>query len=137
MMAQPSTSRVRLKHAASLFVEESMSETSDALELEVTNRGPHVTIRIGGEIDLATSARLATTLDHYGNDGSSAVTLDLSRVTFFDSSGVRVLVDAVHGLEQSDRTFALAQPSTAVRRVLEMSGVIELFTFEGDGDSSV
>ena len=113
-----------------------MSEASDALELEVTNRGPHVTIRIGGEIDLATSTRLATTLDHYATDGASAITLDLSRVTFFDSSGVRVLVHAVHGYKTSDRTLALARPSTAVRRVLEMSGVVELFTFEGDDDST-
>ena len=114
-----------------------MSEASDALELEVTNRGPHVTIRIGGEIDLATSKRLATTLDRYASDGATAITLDLSHVTFFDSSGVRVLVGAAHGRRESGQAFALARPSTAVRRVLELSGVVDLFTFEGtDGDGS-
>jgi anti-sigma B factor antagonist len=108
-----------------------MSETSDALQLEVTNPGPHVIIRIAGEVDLASSARLATTLDQFVNDGASTVTLDLSRVTFFDSSGIRVLVRATHDLAETGHPLELATPSPAVRRVLEMAGVLDLFTVDG------
>jgi anti-anti-sigma factor len=51
--------------------------------------------------------------------------LDLSAVDFVDSSGLRVLIDAHQRLTDDRRSLVLADPSPAVRRLFDISGVID------------
>jgi anti-anti-sigma factor len=70
------------------------------------------------ELDLATAPELARLLaDH------SVEALDLSRVTFIDAAGVRVLLA---GVTRAGRPLQLRAPSLAVRRVLELAALSDL-----------
>jgi anti-anti-sigma factor len=53
--------------------------------------------------------------------------LDLDDLGFIDSTGVTVLLRAQSLLGQQDRRLALVCPPGAVRRVLELVGVADLF----------
>ena len=46
--------------------------------------------------------------------------VNLGAVGFMDSSGLRALLEARQRCLESGRSFALARPSEAVRRVLEL-----------------
>ncbi len=76
---------------------------------------------VSGEIDIATADRLRAHLvqwvDEHADDGP--LVLDLSAVTFLDSSGVRALVAA----HRADRRQALVlrDPSAPVRAVLDIA----------------
>lgn len=74
-------------------------------------------VRAEGELDLVGAPRLLQALPA---DGSSPVVLDLSRVTFMDSSGLRSLLEARQACSEAGRGFAIARPSDAVARVLEL-----------------
>jgi anti-anti-sigma factor len=50
-------------------------------------------LRIAGEVDMVTAPQLAEALGSL--EGSGPVTLDLSEVTFMDSSGLHVIEDFV------------------------------------------
>lgn len=88
-----------------------------------------VTIR--GEIDVATSPELHETLDHVLERGAQLVTVDLSGLTFIDSSGLGVLVGTHKQLrEAGGDTIVLRGMQEPVRRVFEITGLTKLFTVE-------
>ena len=73
---------------------------------------------LDGEIDAHSAAALAEHL--LGQPGIRVV--DLAAVSFIDSSGLRVLVEAHHARE-GDGGLVLRSPSAAVQRLLEISGL--------------
>jgi anti-sigma B factor antagonist len=77
---------------------------------------------VHGELDIATVPELVdllARLRHHGHD----VTLDLAEVTFMDSTGLTMLMDAHREAENDGWTFVVRRPSPAVRRVFELAGV--------------
>ncbi len=82
-----------------------------------------------GEIDLATRDGLYAALEPL-LAGERPLVLDLSQVTFIDCSGLRVLQTA----HVKRGRFAVAAPSAAVTRLLELSGA-QLPVFESAEDA--
>ena len=76
------------------------------------------TIRVSGELDLATADALAEPLFE-ALDAQRSVVLDLSRCTFMDSSGVMLLARAAAHAE--GRLTAVCVPGQ-ILRVLELTG---------------
>jgi anti-anti-sigma factor len=66
------------------------SLSSDVLDLQVTEHGPHVrVVTVGGEVDALTAPELGALLT-----AASLVVVDLERVRFLGSAGLSVLVAA-------------------------------------------
>jgi anti-anti-sigma factor len=82
-------------------------------------------IRVAGEIDLSTVVALRRELDA-AREEVATVLLDLSDVTFIDSTGLHLLLDASHSSAVSDWAFFLVRPSEAVQRLIELSGTADL-----------
>jgi anti-sigma B factor antagonist len=82
-------------------------------------------VRFNGDLDIATAPQLQRALDDAA--GADVVRLDLSRVTFMDSSGLHVLVRA-HAMATTAGTRLIISGALqpAVRRTLELSGVGDL-----------
>jgi anti-sigma B factor antagonist len=77
---------------------------------------------VHGELDIATAPELVdlvARLRHHGH----AVTIDLAEVTFMDSTGLTMLMDAHREAEQEGWKFTARRASPAVRRVFELAGV--------------
>jgi anti-sigma B factor antagonist len=80
-----------------------------------------------GELDLAVTDGLARRLRELGR-ASKAVRLDLSQLSFIDSSGIRTLVNAVEDAEQNGWTLEIDSRLTRqVERVIKLTGVDSLF----------
>lgn len=71
-----------------------------------------------GELDLVGAPRLLDALPGAGDP--TPVVIDLGAVGFMDSSGLRSLLEARQRCADAGRGFAIARPSEAVRRVLEL-----------------
>lgn len=85
-----------------------------------------VRVEVRGELDLSTSPELGTVLRHEITAGRS-VLLDLSGVTFIDSTGLNALLAALRWSRADNATLALAADLTdQVRRVVEITGLDEL-----------
>jgi len=92
-----------------------MSSESTRLEMSTDVDGALVLV---GEIDSFTAPDLAARLAD-----TSIVAVDLSGVTFIDSSGLRALVEAHQRHADADAGLTLRRPSAAVQRLLEISGL--------------
>jgi anti-sigma B factor antagonist len=86
----------------------------------------HTKVRVTGELDLATAPELRQRLDAVIAAGTRTLDLDLSDVTFLDSSGLVVLLAARQGLHGKDQQLRVLNPSEPVLRVFEVSGVLDV-----------
>lgn len=97
-----------------------------SIELQVDNgTSGHTVIRVQGEIDLATAPELATALAEAVPIGRPII-LDLSKVEFIDTSGVRVMLDARRQVNDHEHTSltVVAPPNSPSRRLLEMTELV-------------
>ena len=83
-----------------------------------------------GEIDLATVGQLEDALAASIGNGDTDVAVDLTGVTFMDSTGLRALLAANQNLSESGHRLALIVAGGPVDRLLDISGVgqtLEIF----------
>lgn len=85
--------------------------------------GDGVVIRIKGELDLAAAPELVDAI--VDSNESPRVSLDLSGVTFLDSSAIGALVAAGRALAESGRRLEVGPRSDIVTRVLEITGLTD------------
>ena len=95
----------------------------------VAQDSPRRRVTVAGELDLQTAPALADSLRQQFEAGCD-VELELSGVSFIDSSGIRVLVQALAGAAEAQRSFALCTPLPAqMHRVFEVAGLLGRFPF--------
>jgi stage II sporulation protein AA (anti-sigma F factor antagonist) len=102
-------------------------ETFLSVEVSAVDGG-HL-VAASGEVDTTTAPRLAEALVQFGG---GTVTLDLTDVTFLNSSGLKALVAAHRHLERSGCELRVQGEQDSVRRVLEVAGLYKLLHSNGD-----
>ena len=102
-----------------------VGEFSMSSELE---DGTH-TIRLFGELDLASADAVQAELERVEATDAKAVVVDLSGLTFMDSTGVRLVLSA-HARSRADANrLSLLRGPASVQRVLELCGVEGMLPF--------
>jgi anti-sigma B factor antagonist len=89
--------------------------------------GDEVQIDVGGELDLASRDVLRTALDGALEAGLGDVEVELSELTFCDSTGLCLLLAAQRRLQAAGRTLRLVNPAPGMLRLLELSATRDLF----------
>ena len=88
--------------------------------------GPTGIVHAEGELDLETSQGLADSLEPELWADCEGVLVDLSKVSFVDSTGIATLVAAARAVEASGVRFAIAaSPRSQVEGLLELTGLRE------------
>ncbi len=83
-------------------------------------------VEVGGEVELHSAGQLRDELVRAGASDNPCVVVDLSRVTFIDSTGLGVLVGAFKSVRERG-ALSLVCPQRSVRRVLEITGLTQVF----------
>lgn len=99
----------------------------EMLEVTVTESSPASTLlTLTGELAGPGAERLLTRLDRLLDKGHRYVVLDLTGVTFCDSSGVSALVRGHARASSAAGRLRLSAASPQVTRVLELSGLARM-----------
>jgi anti-anti-sigma factor len=85
--------------------------------------GERVSIRVKGELDMAATPTLTQAV--VGASSSPRITLDLSGVTFLDSSAIGALVASGREVSEAGSRLEIGPRSDIVTRVLEITGLAE------------
>jgi anti-sigma B factor antagonist len=93
-------------------------------------------IRVTGEIDMWTVEPLNDTLGQLDTTRRQVV-IDLSAVTFIDSTGIGALVGHARDLETNGVALATVSQHPAVDRVLSITGVSDLLNVKPTLDDAV
>ena len=97
------------------------------LETTATTIGGAKAIAVAGELDMETAPRLSEEVELAVWSTVGAFVLDLSGVTFLDSSGLHSLLRARAYLAREDRSLVLVCPPGPARRVLDLASVLDTF----------
>ena len=80
-----------------------------------------------GEIDLHVSPRVSEKLNEIIKPKPSRVVVDLSRVTYIDSSGLAVLISGMQDVEDYGGRFAIAGLQENVKTIFETARLDKVF----------
>ena len=97
----------------------------EQLTIETGNVHGHVVLVVAGEIDLKTGSQLRKALLAAIHHSHGPVVVDLGRVTFMDSVGLKVFAEA-HQQALPPTHLCVAAPTAGVRRVFNISGLDKL-----------
>lgn len=97
------------------------------LALSTSQVGDLAVVTVGGEVDLDTASQLGDHALDAVRDVSPHVLLDLTGVTFMDSTGLKVLLSVQRRAELAGGSFGVAGPSRAVRKILALTGLDQTF----------
>ena len=87
-------------------------------------------VTAGGEIDMETAVGLGRAVDE-ALSGSSTLVLDLTLVTFMDSTGLGVLIAARNRTRDVGGSVSLVHPPDLVRKILAGTRLHEAFAVFG------
>jgi anti-sigma B factor antagonist len=93
-------------------------------------------VQLRGELDLEAAPVMAAVLAALTEeDGPAEVVLDLSELTFLDSSGISVLITGQRNMNGQGRRFTVRSARPNIRKVLTISGLTE-FLNASDGENA-
>jgi anti-anti-sigma factor len=89
-----------------------------------------IRIVVRGELDVQTGPRLAEELRAAEAEAPATLVLDLREVSFFDSTGLQIVLDAEVRAREGSRAFIVLAGEGEPRRVLELAEVTDRLTLE-------
>jgi anti-anti-sigma factor len=90
--------------------------------------GDAAEVHVSGELDAYSAPVLDAELARHGDRGD--LRLDLSGVTFIDSTGLRVIVSLDNRLREGGHRMVVVEPSASVLRLLQLTSLDQRFMIE-------
>lgn len=91
---------------------------------EYTAQGT-VTLSLTGELDIATSHLLEEAAERLGDQEAAEVLLDLSGVSFIDTTGLRAILACKERFQTADRDFWVLSAPPQARRTFQLCGMLD------------
>jgi anti-sigma B factor antagonist len=107
-------------------------ESDMDLRLRTVRREGVAVVELGGELELHNASLLREELAALCAVEKPSVIVDLSMLTFMDSTGIGVLVQGFKAARARSGTLALVCPSQRLMRLFEIAGLTSALLFFGD-----
>ena len=109
----------------------------DTFGTHATRQNGTAVVAVHGEIDLYTAPRLWDALDAAIAETPSELVIDLTDVTFLDSTGLNTLVRAHKRLQPISGSVVVRGASNQVFKVFELTKLNDVFTVEAAPPAAV
>ena len=100
-----------------------------SLEIDEDVAGPDARLTLRGELDIATVPRLQEAVAAALERSPSGLTIDLSTLTFLDSSGLRQFILLAERAEQEGWRLALVRPGPPALTIFQVTRAEENLPF--------
>jgi len=101
-------------------------------DLQTETAGSSALVRIRGDLDLQVVDEVTETLTSIESDELELLVIDLSRLSFMDSTGMAVIAAANIRASENGRRFAVVTPPAGVRQAFERTKLNEVMTITDD-----
>jgi anti-anti-sigma factor len=102
-------------------------------ELQYVIRDREQTLILTGELDMASAPELAGAVARFGMSRRTSLVLDLRKLAFIDSSGIRAILAARELCAEQGCEFMLVPGQREhVQRVFELCGLLDHLPFPSD-----
>ena len=107
------------------------------MEIQSEQYQQTLVISLAGSLDALTANQAQDTIGTEFNGAEQQVVLDLSRVDFMSSSGIRILLEMLKRSRGVGGDLRLAAAQPGVQRTLEISGLLRLLKIYPSVDEAV
>lgn len=97
----------------------------------------HQVLPLEGEIDLHVSPNVSASLGALIKDKPKKLVVDLSKVSYIDSSGLATLIEGMQNVEAYGGMFALAGLQEKVRPIFEIARLDQVFRIFPDAETAL
>lgn len=97
--------------------------------IDTSQQDGTTTLELEGEWDLAQQAATADAIAHALDERPACLVLDLSQLSFIDSSGVHATITARKRCDEQGTHLVIIPGGPAVQQVFEVCGLIEILPF--------
>jgi anti-sigma B factor antagonist len=101
--------------------------------IDVRPERDRVRVEPVGELDLLTARQVDDRVAELTSAGFTRVLVDLRRVEFIDSSGLRLLLRLRNRAHNDGWDLGIVQGRESVRKLFELTGTLGVLPFEDDG----
>ena len=96
------------------------------MQLANKRKGSSLTVMLTGELDHHNAADIRETLDSMLDGSVRELILDMSGVTFMDSSGIGIVLGRYRRMQERDGRLFLSGLGGSAEKILRMAGVLGL-----------
>jgi anti-anti-sigma factor len=107
----------------------------EILDVRTEDRDGLVRLALVGELDLSTVAKVQEELRRIEASSPATVVVDLSKLTFLDSTGLRCIVTADERAREAGRRMVIVRGPDAVQRVFAITRLEERLEMVDDAAS--
>jgi anti-sigma B factor antagonist len=117
------------------LIDDQSAESGDSrgLQVEDLSRDGKHTLILSGEVDLLATPDLKACVSRLCIDGTTGIVIDLRKVTFMDSTGLRAVLSAHRICAEHGYEFSLIPGPPNVQSLFELTGLAEHLPFQQDG----
>ena len=94
-----------------------------AVTIDIVPDAEKTQVKLAGEVDVSNADELRQALAGVFAQDTKALEIDMANVPYIDSTGIGVLVGAVHRASDAGLSLTASNPQRNVARVLDMLGV--------------
>jgi anti-sigma B factor antagonist len=98
----------------------------DLLRFKLSKNGTAETLFVAGELDISSAPAFEQAVSQALDGQGQEFRLDMSQLTFMDSSGAKALVHLHKHVERLGRRLIVVSPTHGVRMVLDILGLDQL-----------
>jgi anti-sigma B factor antagonist len=120
-------------HARSPAISQSMRFAEPApVTIDRSDVGRRTVLAVAGELDLASTPDLRSAVDEALDAGAQELWVDLSDVTFIDSTCLHLMIETRRRARELNRRLAIVCPPGSVRHVFEIAGLADALPLYDD-----
>jgi anti-anti-sigma factor len=94
---------------------------------QATDEAGQIFLRVSGEVDLSSMDQFRQAMESLATHGSTPLVVDAEGLTFMDSAGLAVLLQAAG---RNGGTLVMRNPQRIVRRLIESTGLSGVLVME-------
>ncbi|OXS74576.1 anti-sigma factor antagonist [Domibacillus enclensis] len=107
------------------------------ITIDVQEQAQQTTINLAGEIDAYTAPKLRETAFPYTEKQGADIVIDLSGVTYMDSTGLGVFVGLFKSLNANNGTLKLTGLSDRLKRLFDITGLADIMNINSGSEGGV
>ena len=97
---------------------------SEIMDIGITCSGGFAVVSVKGELDVSSAPWLFECLQGAMDAGILEIVVDIEHLTFMDSAGLTVLVDANRRMQSARGTLMVLSPTPSVKRLFNAAHVV-------------
>ena len=114
-----------------------MNAPATDLTIDVTTHDDVTVVSLGGEIDLATQGELRAMLNDQIVSGNVNLVLDLTDVSFLDSTGIGALIGTRRRVHAFQGSLVIVCPDETLLKIFTITGLEKVFDIRPTLDSAL